>query len=159
MRPFLPPLLAATVVLACAAPGLARGATACTVSTTGIAFGTYSPIGNGSRESVGSVDVSCSATAGGTVSYAITFTAGAGTYSARQMASGANRLAYNLFTDSPRTLVWGDGSGGTSFVSDRYSLVTSPTARSYNVYGRIPGGQTRARVGSYSDNITVTVTY
>jgi spore coat protein U-like protein len=155
-----PRLLApALIALACAAPGLALGATACTVSTLGVAFGAYSSIRNISRESTGSIDVSCTDQVGNTVSYAIALTAGTGSYSARQMASGANRLAYNLFTDSARTLVWGDGTGGTSILSDSYTLATSPTVRSYPVYGRIPGGQNLTKVGTYSDSITVTVTF
>jgi spore coat protein U-like protein len=155
-RRLLVPMLCA---LSCLATGGARAATTCSVTTTGVAFGTYSPLGNNTRDSVGGIDVSCSAQAGSTVSYAITLTAGTGSYASRQMASGADRLAYNLFTDSPRSLVWGDGTGGTSIVSDSYTLATSPMVRSYNAYGRIPGGQSQARVGSYSDNLVITVTY
>jgi spore coat protein U-like protein len=152
-------LMPAIFSLVCSAPSLVQAATACTVSTTSVAFGTYSSIRNVSRESTGSVDVSCTDTVGNTVSYAIALTPGTGSYAARQLASGADRLGYNLFTDSARTLVWGDGTSGTSTVSDSYRLVVSPTARAYPVYGLIPGGQNLTRVGSYSDSITVSVSY
>jgi spore coat protein U-like protein len=152
-------LLPAILALAAGAPSLVQAATACMASTTSVAFGAYSPISYTSRESTGSVEVSCTDQVGNTVSYTITLTAGTGRYAARELASGANRLGYNLFTDSPRTLVWGDGTGGTSTVSDSYTLAASPTLRSYTVYGRIPGGQNQTPVGTYADSITVTVTY
>jgi spore coat protein U-like protein len=152
-------LILATLSVACGVSIPVLAATACTVTTTDVAFGSYSPFNNTSRESIGSVGVICTAQVGQTITYAIKLTSGSGSFAARQMASGASRLGYNLFTDSPRTLVWGDGTGGTSIVSDSYNVATSPTAHSYAVYGRILAGQTQARVGNYSDNITVTVTY
>jgi spore coat protein U-like protein len=103
--------------------------------------------------------VSCTDAVGNNVSYAIALTSGTGSYAARQLASGADRLGYNLFKDSARTLVWGDGTSGTSTLSDSYTLAVSPTVRAYPVYGRIPGGQNLTKVGTYGDSITVTVTY
>jgi spore coat protein U-like protein len=159
MKNFPNLLMPAIFALACVAPGLAQAATACAASTTSVAFGTYSSIRSVSRESTGSVDVSCTDTVGKGVSYAIALTSGTGSYAARQLASGADHLGYNLFQDSARTLVWGDGTSGTSTLSDSYTLAVSPTVRSYPVYGRIPGGQNLTRVGSYGDSVTVTVTY
>jgi spore coat protein U-like protein len=132
---------------------------ACTVSIVPVAFGAYSPLSDASRESMGSVAVSCSDAVSSAVSYSIALGAGAGTYASRLMASGGYPLAYNLFTDPGRNLVWGDGTGGSSTVGDSYTIATSPTLRSYPVYGRIPGGQTQAHQGTYADSITVTVTF
>jgi spore coat protein U-like protein len=134
-------------------------AAACSVSTVPVAFGAYSPLAAIARESVGSIDVSCGDPAAGSVSYAIALSAGAGTYASRVMASGGSFLAYNLFRDSARNLVWGDGTGGSVVVSDSYIVATSPTVRSYTVYGRIAGGQRQAAVGTYGDRIIVTVAF
>jgi spore coat protein U-like protein len=152
MRAALPAmlLLAATAV---------RAAPACTVSIVPVAFGAYSPLSGASRESVGSVGVSCSDAVSSSVSYSIALSAGTGTYASRLMASAGYSLTYNLFTDSGRSLIWGDGAGGSSVVGDSYTIATSPTLRAYPVYGRIPGGQTQAHQGTYADSITVTVTF
>jgi spore coat protein U-like protein len=73
------------------------------------------------------------------------------------MSSGANKLSYNLYTDTNHNYVWGDGTGGTSTDSDSYYL-SILTARNYPVYGLIPSGQ-NAAAGSYADTIIVTVSY
>src|SRR5258705_13899924 len=104
-------LVLATILLAVTT--LSKAAV-CTVSTPSVAFGSYSPLTGASRESIGGVDVTCSTLIVGTVSYAISLSAGTGPYAARQMASGAHSLGYNLFKDSARSLVWGDGTSGTS---------------------------------------------
>jgi spore coat protein U-like protein len=69
-------------------------------------------------------------------------------------ANGGYILDYNLYTDPNRMVVWGDGiSGVTVSGSGTGSTVDHP------VYGRIPGGQTGAYIGSYSDTITVTLSF
>jgi len=74
------------------------------------------------------------------------------------MSNGSSQLAYNLYTDSARTSVWGDGSSGTAKVSDGYLLGLFTVAKDYPVYGRIPELQ-NAAVGSYLDTVVVTVNY
>jgi spore coat protein U-like protein len=41
-------------------------------------------------------------------------TGGSGSYT-RQMTSGAAHLNYKIYTDSARSSIWGDGTGGTSY--------------------------------------------
>ena len=142
--------------LAFGAPAVAAS---CDVSTMSVAFGVYSPLSGASRESTGSVIVSCHEVLSGVVSYSITLSAGNGSYASRSMLSGGHALGYYLFKDSARTLVWGDGTGGSTLLGDSYTMILSPTTRTYPVYGRIPGGQTQARVGTYVDTIMVTVTF
>lgn len=96
----------------------------------------------------GTVEVSCGASA----SYTISLSAGFGTFASRVMTGGASQLDYNLFTDSQRVTVWGDGTAGSTTVS------ATGTGASYTVYGLIPARQ-NVPAGSYSDTITVTVTY
>ncbi|RDS79325.1 SCPU domain-containing protein [Dyella monticola] len=122
--------------------------TTCSATTTGVSFGTYDPFASAPLDSTGSVSVTCSAS----TSYIVALSAGQGSFASRTMSSGAHLLAYNLYTDTLRTTVWGDGSGSTTTVPG------SGTSASYTVYGRVPALQ-NAYVGAYSDSIIVTVSF
>ena len=121
---------------------------ACTVSVTGVAFGVYDPFSSTSLDSTGIVAVTCSPAA----PYTVALSPGNAAQIARELRSGANVLAYNLFTDATRSSVWGDGTGLTATVSG------SGSAGGHPIYGRIPSRQNVA-VGNYSDAITVTITF
>lgn len=124
----------------------ASGAT-CTVSTTGVAFGSYDPFAAQPLDSVGSISVHCDTTS----SYTASLSPGSGNFSNRLLQNGTHTLGYNLYTDTTHITIWGDGSSATSTQSG-----TSDTPLS--VYGRIRAGQ-NAYVGAYSDTIVVTVTF
>lgn len=72
------------------------------------------------------------------------------------MNGAVDRLRYNLYLDSSRTTVWGDGTGGTRVYSDRAQpnnhTVTVP------VFGRIYGAQD-VGAGSYADSLIVTLDF
>ena len=127
----------------------AAPAEACTIGTTAVAFGQYDPRSATPDDGVGSVTLNCSAFRSASVS----MSTGSGTYLQRKMTSGTNTLNYNLYTTSTRTIVWGNGTSGSSIV---------PLARNFTgtitVYGRIPAGQ-NVRAGTYTDTVTVTVTF
>lgn len=142
-------------------PRLVLAVASCTTSASGVAFGSYAPLTGAARDSVGTVQVSCSLL--GLLSLLVSYdvklsTGGSASYATRQMASGTHHLGYNLYLNSAHTQVWGDGSAGTQFLNDGYLLGLGTTNRTYSIYGHIPGGQ-NAAVGSYADTITVTVTY
>lgn len=120
----------------------------CNVTAQGVSFGSYDVFSNQHLDSTGNIGVSCDVSA----TYTIALSPGGGSYASRTMASGARTLNYNLYTDGTRTSVWGDGTGGTATVNG------SGTSGNHTVYGRIPAGQ-NAYVGSYSDVITVTLTF
>jgi spore coat protein U-like protein len=80
-------------------------------------------------------------------------TATGATVAARKMTSGSNTINYALYTDSARSLLWGNTVG-----TDTVAAVGSGIAQSYTVYGRVPAQPTPA-AGTYADTITVTVTY
>ncbi len=61
-------------------------------------------------------------------------------------------LAYNIYLDAARTVVWGDGAGGTQ------TLEVQNGDRSVSFYGRISAGQDVA-AGPYSDAIVVTFNF
>ncbi|MDQ3565221.1 MAG: spore coat U domain-containing protein [Pseudomonadota bacterium] len=129
------------------------------MSATPVSFGSYNVFNATPLDATGTITVRCTGLVGLLVSYNIKLSAGlSGSYAPRQMASGANRLNYNLYTAATRLTVWGDGSAGTSFVSNTITLLLLGVTVNHTVYGRVPALQNVA-VGSYSDNITVTLTF
>ena len=149
--------LALTVALVTPLPAMA--ALSCSTSAQAVAFGNYDPLSALPTDSTGQVTVTCSNLVSLFVNYTVALSTGvSGTYSSRQLASGANRLNYNLYTDVTHLLVWGDGTSGTSQISAGFLAVILGVSANHTVYGRIPARQTAA-VGSYSDTITVTVTF
>ena len=121
----------------------------CTVTALPVVFGAYNPLSSQNVDGAGSVTIACAPAS----AYVVSLSTGLGTYSTRRMASGSYAINYNLYVDAARSVIWGDGSGSTSKVSD------SAASATYPVYGRIPGSQSAAGVGAYSDTITVTVTF
>jgi spore coat protein U-like protein len=140
------------------APLSAYADVTCTVTVTGIAFGGYNALSSASDDSMGNVSVACTPTAASTVSYTIGMSADSGNFTSRQLTSDKDSLAYNIYVDPTRLQVWGDGTAGTSVVSDSYALSQTQVTRMYGIYGRVPGKQNK-QAGSYSDVLTVTVTY
>ena len=131
----------------------------CTVTATGISFPAYASPGSTNSDGVGDIAVTCHADLlAGVSSYTIAINAGSGAFANRKLISGANFLNYNLYTDSTRSIVWGDGTGGTQMVSDSYLILLTPTTRHYTPYGRVPGNQNKP-AGTYIDTVTVTITY
>ena len=134
----------------------------CSVSTTGITFGVYDPASATDKtNNSGTVTITCSTTSRPTGTTAtITLSKGSGTFAQRVMTNGSNSMNYNVYKDSAYTQVWGDGTGSTfanSWVgaTDNGSSVAVP----FTLYGKIPALQYNVVPGSYSDSLTVTVTY
>jgi spore coat protein U-like protein len=134
----------------------AAGAVAadCTVSPSGVNFGSFSPLNLATVDSTGSITVNCTDVG----SYSISLSPGSGTFTQRTMVSGGHTLFYNLYLDAAYQQIWGDGNSGSSMVT-----LTNPINGQDNVhtvYGRIPlSVQRAAHVGGYNDIITVTVSY
>jgi spore coat protein U-like protein len=138
-------------VVALTAAGTAMAApVSCSVSTTAVAFGTYDPHSGTATDGVGSITLSCDKNNAPTMTVGIS-TGQSGGYATRRMSAGAWTLNYNLYTSATRTTVWGDGSGGTS-------APTPPGPGTYTIYGRIAPLQ-NVGAGSYSDSVSVTITY
>jgi spore coat protein U-like protein len=120
----------------------------CSMSVQGVNFGSYDFMSSQDLDSAGHVMVTCDASS----SFSISLSTGAGTYASRTMQSGAHLLHYNLYTDAAHTMVWGDGTGGSVVVSGSGDSVDEV------VYGSAPAGQ-NPYIGTYSDAITVTLTF
>ncbi|MDX2463819.1 MAG: spore coat U domain-containing protein [Porticoccus sp.] len=133
----------------------------CSVSATGVSFGSYTYTTPSPADTAGNIEVSCTLIGifSLLVSYDISLSTGnSGSYSPRSLVFGANNLSYNLYTNAARTNIWGDGSASTSSVSDGYLLGLFTVVRNYTVYGRLPAAQNKP-AGSYADTIVVTITY
>lgn len=130
----------------------------CTLNIiSAVGFGSYDPFSATPLDSNGQLNVTCAGT-GTTPDFTLTLSSGnAGSYTPRQMASGLQTLNYNLYLNAGRTTIWGDGTSGTSVVSETRNCKAAGC--NYVVYGRIPASQTSAAVGSYSDSITVTIVF
>jgi len=127
----------------------------CDVSATSVAFGSFNTLTGSTVDSTGTITVTCNKA----IPYTIALSPGeSGTYSQRRMANGGNTLDYNLYSNPGYNQIWGDGTGGSSTVTG--SILLRRDSTDHIVYGRIPlSTQRNAMVGSYSDSITVTVTW
>jgi spore coat protein U-like protein len=127
---------------------------ACTISASGVAFGTYDVFSPVPLSSTGTVTFTCQKP---DKRIMVTFSTGSsGTYTDRTMVQAGNVLTYNLYRTSSYTTVWGDGSRGTGYYFDnnpRDNVMVSLT-----VYGRIPPQQD-VPGGSYSDTVQVLIDF
>jgi spore coat protein U-like protein len=137
-----------TCVLVLCVPA-ARSAT-CTVSTSGLNFGTYDVFSPLDDDITATISVDCTKDS----AYSLSLSSGSGTFGSRTLTSPVGALTYNLFLDATHLTIWGDGSSGTGTFSGTGTGANVGTP----VYGRIPARQ-NVPVGSYSDLITVTVTF
>ena len=134
----------------------ARDASAdCTVSSSGVAFGSYNIFDPSPLDSTGTITVDCTGTYNSAV--IVKISAGASSsFANRKLMSGGHELRYNLYREASHTTIWGDGSSSTDFAA---TTPSSGTPFSLTVFGRIPDRQTTAFVGSYSDSPVVTVEF
>ena len=142
-----------------ALPAHAASGTDCRVDTSSaqIAFGTYDPLSALPLDATGTVNVICDKN---NVAVRVELDrGGGGSYLPRQMRSGTLSLAYNLYVDGTRSIVFGNGGGGTQAGAGMTSAIGGGEFRAQvPVYGRIAPGLD-AGFGSYSDSISVSVTF
>lgn len=132
----------------------------CDVTSTNLAFGVYDPLSASPHDRTGTITVRCTVTLIGLVSnWDIRLSRGnSSTFNPRNLLNGGNTLLYDIYTTSARTTIWGDGSGGTSFISDSSLLLVGTNTFNYTMYGRIPVAQDRP-AGAYADSIVITLNY
>ena len=124
----------------------------CTINSAGtLNFGSVGLL-SANTDQTSTIQVTCT----NTTPYNIGLDAGTGTgatVATRKLTSGSKTINYTLYSDSGRTTVWGN-----TISSNTVAATGSGAAQNYTVYGRTPA-QTTPAPGSYSDTITVTVTY
>lgn len=130
----------------------------CRASASALNFGTYTQ-GSGDVDSSSTISVRCTSGTAFTVGLNPGATSGA-TVTSRAMLSGANQLSYSLFRDNGRTQNWGQ-TIGTDTVAGTGAGVAPASAVALTVYGRIVDDAANQTVpaGTYTDTVTVTVTY
>jgi len=120
-------------------------------SATALNFGTQGVLAT-NVDQTSTLQVTCTNTTPYNIGLNVGTGAGA-TVAARKMTSGANTVNYTLYRNSTRTTLWGNTVG-----TDTVAATGNGAAQNYTVYGRVPP-QAAPAPGTYTDTITVTVTY
>ena len=159
----------------------------CTVSSRGIAFGTYQPLTfegrlvSLSKTTTATVSVMCTSIVTGG-SYTISL--GPSNYGSgnrietrylRNNFNGGDLMAFNVFTNASYTTIWGGSAAGSllnSTVGASYTTINGGTGsllsgtigrgdsnQSHTVYGQISAGQNTLKAGNFSDSLLMTLTY
>ncbi len=126
---------------------------ACTISATALDF-TATGVLAANVDSTNTVTVTCNSG----LPWSVSLNAGTGsggTMVSRKMTGPASAtINYTIYSDSGRTQIWGDGTGGTFTVSG----TGTGSAQNQTGFGRVPP-QTTPAAGTYNDTITATVTF
>lgn len=166
-------LLGSALVLAAAliAPAQAGTATAnltvqvtitasCTINAATLDFGSNAGTALVAANVNSSTTVSVTCTNGSP--YAIGMDNGANASgSQRRMKTGTNFLNYNLYVDSARANAWTTAASNTTCTTaNSCALGTgNGSAQTVSIYGRVPSIGTAPPAGSYTDTVTMTITY
>ncbi len=120
----------------------------CNLSVTSLAFGTYT---GAAVNATSTLNVQCTSS----TAYTIGLNAGTGsgaTVTNRILTgTGGVHIGYSLFSDSSRLVNWG-------LISNTVPGIGNGATQAITVYGRIAAGQP-VTPGTYTDTITVTITY
>ncbi|MFZ0889691.1 MAG: spore coat U domain-containing protein [Candidatus Binataceae bacterium] len=125
----------------------------CTVSATSEAFGSYNVFATTALTTTATVTIAgCFGTGIGTI--AMNQGLHSSTFNPRDMekSGGTDLLNYNLYTSAAHTTIWGDGTGGTA-------TVTFTGDGTFTAYGQVPAGQNVSAGTSYTDSVTITISF
>ena len=140
----------------------------CTVTTTGVNFGTYDPTSATPLNAQGSLFVECGAGSSTTVTMTLSG-GGSGNAASRRMSNGTDLIFYNLYLNTGRTIIFGDATGGSSDTCTTGSPTSgtgctgeNPAGKGRNftrpLYGQVNASQ-NIGVGTYTDTLTITLTF
>lgn len=122
----------------------------CIVSATAMAFGTYTGV---VANATSVVTVTCTNTTPYNVGLNPGLATGATVTTRKMTGPGAALLGYALYSDSARSVNWGQTVG-----TDTVTGTGNGSGQALTVYGAVAAGQYVAP-GAYADTITATVTY
>jgi spore coat protein U-like protein len=128
---------------------------ACTINTTPVAFGAYNVFSASAADGTGQITYRCTPPRPPLVRIELG-KGGSSTFNPRQMRQSSEILNYNLYLDSTRSTIWGDGTGGTQVYTQANPLPNQNI--SVNVFGRIPPGQD-VSAGTYTNTVTATISF
>jgi len=154
-------LAAACFVLA--APAATAAVSCGFVSSSSLAFGGYDALAATPTDTVTTMLVRCDSLTPGNPNLDLTISIGAGRNGGsvtnrrmRQVGGAGDYLAYGLFRDPGRSLVWGYTPGVDAHTISVKVQNTRTVDATITVYGRIPPRQ-NVSVGDYGDAVQVTV--
>lgn len=128
------------------------GAASCTWTTvpTNINFGNYSVFGAAVTGN-STFAINCVPPATGNV---LLSTGGAGSFSRKMSKAPSSTLGYNLYRDAAGSIVWGDGTSGTQYLT----FTGTPGNRDLaaTIYGIIPANLD-SPPGTYTDTVQATL--
>ena len=129
-------------------------------SVTDIPFGAYDVFNFNDLDAQNKVVVRCKDSQAQTISVQVQLSTGNGnSYTPRSMSNGSDTLNYNLYRNSNRTKVFGDGTSGTYTVTKKLKLKANKWKRfRKKIFGQIPAQQD-VEVGLYTDTVVVTIVY
>ena len=127
----------------------------CKVTVSPVNFGDYDTLSAAPRDATGKINVTCDAGLPFTVKLGQGETPGR-SFNPRELGAASKRdsLQFNLYRDSARQEIWGDGTGNTFVVTG----IGTGNPIPLTVYGRIQPRQ-HVPAEDYSDQINVIVEY
>lgn len=126
------------------------------VVPTNINFGNYSAFSTSPVTATSTFTIQCTPPATGIVTLS---TGGSATYNPRKMnrtVAPLYQMNYNLYRDAANSIIWGDGTSGTQYLS--FTPVPGSTQLSATIYATIPAGLDVAP-GTYTDTIQATLNW
>ena len=126
----------------------------CTVAATPMAFGSPTAIGGSNIDTTSTVTLQCTNGAAYDVALDLGLNAVTG-QRYMENAAGTVSVPYDVYRDVGRTSGWGNTSGTDTVAG----IAPVSGAVSLTAYGRIPASASSVVAGSYTDTVTVTVTF
>jgi spore coat protein U-like protein len=122
------------------------------LNLTPMAFGGYAAGTRAPMDSMGEMELSCSAQTPVRILFG---PSASGREVPREMRSSRGSLMYNLFVDAAHAVPWGDGTQG----AESYTvLVIGGQPLRLPIFGRVFGNQAIA-AGTYTDRVVVTLMF
>ena len=130
----------------------------CVIETTNISFGSYDPANVNASDpldATGTITTTCTIGTAGEVLVDYGSNLASEVSTARRMVGTdtSGFLGYEVYSNDGHNAIWsGIGNAGVD-------ITAAGVGELMTVYARIPGGQTDAANDSYTDTLTVTVSY
>jgi spore coat protein U-like protein len=124
------------------------------VVPTNINFGNYLPLSGSAVTGTSSYQFTCTPPATATLMLS---RGGSATYNPRTMTrttAPVSTANYNLFMDAANSIIWGDGTSGTQFLT--FPSTSGNKTSTGTIYGTVPAGL-NLRPGTYTDTIQATL--
>jgi len=133
---------------------------ACTINAATLTFASTAGTSLLTTAVTGSTTVSVTCT--NSAPYSIGMSQGANYSSgSNRMANSGNYIPYGLYVDSGYTHPWTTGATNSTCTTtnDCYLGTGNGSAQSVNIYGQVPTVATAPAGGTYTDTVTMTITY